>query len=216
MSKLINISDVKLKSLSVEIKALTVNGKQMTLAVFRQLPARELWDKQFKLLGIPWGRVRYFWGEDKDCTGFQVVWQDADILYRSMHYQPRPVVEYTRKRDLENRLRDLSLAWPRSEPELVVEDFTPPMEVPDFTKRYHPDMTLERYRLECRQKNIDANARHRQQYENDLKQYREKEQARAELAAQIKAIDDRSAAAFAAWTRAHQALEALPQLFIAL
>lgn len=45
---------------TVTIKALKVNNRQLTQAVFRQLPERELVDEEkIDLLGIPWGWVNY-------------------------------------------------------------------------------------------------------------------------------------------------------------
>ena len=87
--KIITIEDVSLKSMAVEIKALTVSGKQMTLSVFRQLPRVSIWNNLFEQIGTPWGRVLYFWGDAKDCDGFQVVWQRDSQLFRSLHWQPK-------------------------------------------------------------------------------------------------------------------------------
>jgi len=109
MPKLIQIEDVKLKSMSVEIRAMTVSGKQMTLAIFRQLPGRSIWDADFRLLGAPWGRVLYFWGGDKDCTGFQVVWQDGKELFRSVHWKPE-LSYHSEVRKLERRLGEMRKA----------------------------------------------------------------------------------------------------------
>jgi hypothetical protein len=83
-AKVINIEDAKLKTLSVEIKAMTVNGKQMTLSTFRQLPEEILITDEGKLKGVPWGIVRYFWG-DQSKDGIHVVWQDGSNLYRSFY-----------------------------------------------------------------------------------------------------------------------------------
>jgi hypothetical protein len=108
VQKLIHIEDVKLKSMSVEIKAMTVNGKQMTLAVFRQLPPQSIFDDEYKLLGIPWGRVVYFWGNDKDCNGFQVVWQQQDTLFRSMHWEPKfQHTDYVKRKELDDFMWDI-------------------------------------------------------------------------------------------------------------
>jgi hypothetical protein len=88
MSVLVQIEDAKLKSLHVEIKALAVNGKQMTLAVFRQLPELDIW-RDFDcgdcaLIGLPWGRVNYRWTSDgADGPGYWLVWQKTDVLYRA-------------------------------------------------------------------------------------------------------------------------------------
>lgn len=100
MQKLITIEDVNLKSMAVEIKALTVNGKQMTLSVFRQLPHLSIWDNMFEQIGTPWGRVLYFWGNNKDCNGFQVVWQKGDQLFRSVHWVPH--IENICRRDADS------------------------------------------------------------------------------------------------------------------
>jgi hypothetical protein len=73
---------------TVEVKTLTISGKQVTLAVFRQLPEREIIDPQTgNLCGIPWGLVNYHF---KDCEAWMkddhlhVVWQSGGVLYRSM------------------------------------------------------------------------------------------------------------------------------------
>lgn len=82
-AKLINIEDAKLQTLSVEIKAMTVNGKQMTLSTFRQLPERNIFAVDYKLDGgVPWGLVRYHWG-DQSRSGFHVVWQLDSVLFRA-------------------------------------------------------------------------------------------------------------------------------------
>ena len=88
MQRLITIEDVNLKSMVVEINALTVSGKQMTLSVFRQLPCVPIWNDMLEQIGVPWGRVLYFWGDNKDCNGFQVVYQKDNQLFRSIHWAP--------------------------------------------------------------------------------------------------------------------------------
>jgi hypothetical protein len=54
-------TEATLSTLKVEIKALTVSGKQMTLAVFRQLPTTAALARDWKLRqGVAyWGIVRY-------------------------------------------------------------------------------------------------------------------------------------------------------------
>jgi hypothetical protein len=70
----------------VEIKTLTLSGKQMTLAVFRQLKQELLMGKNgFK--GKLWGTVHYC---DRDCRGIEhvhVVWQKGPELRRSRIYR---------------------------------------------------------------------------------------------------------------------------------
>jgi hypothetical protein len=80
----ITVQDASVRTMTVEIKSLIVSGKQMTLAVFRQLPLRELIDRdRGELRGLPWGSVNYHWG-DMDRDALHVVWQDEETLFRSL------------------------------------------------------------------------------------------------------------------------------------
>jgi len=100
----IDVRDAALKTATVEVKTLTISGRQMTLGVFRQLERRKLLDeKSEKYNGMAWGRVNYFWdgcdGSDKkypepdsgSCDGAaqneyphpHIVWQDGQDLRRA-------------------------------------------------------------------------------------------------------------------------------------
>lgn len=47
-----------IKTAQVEVKALTISGKQVTLAVFRQLPEEHILESySLEMKGIIWGRV---------------------------------------------------------------------------------------------------------------------------------------------------------------
>jgi hypothetical protein len=82
MSAIVKSAEATLKTLSVTIQSLSVNSKQMTLAVFRQLPELTIHTDEGKLLdGITlWGCVRY---AIKDSASFWIVCQKDDILYRA-------------------------------------------------------------------------------------------------------------------------------------
>jgi hypothetical protein len=72
-----------IKTASVEVKVLTISGRQLTLAVFRQIPEGQIITDDLKLAGTPWGIVRYC---TKDCSSLShlhVVWQDGQTLKRS-------------------------------------------------------------------------------------------------------------------------------------
>ena len=82
----IEATEAVLKTASVEVKALTLNGKQVTLSVFRQLQEEVIIDPDTALLrGVPWGKVNYFWGE---CSPdhLHIVWQQGNELRRSCAY----------------------------------------------------------------------------------------------------------------------------------
>jgi hypothetical protein len=74
--------EAKVKTCSVEIKALAIRGKQVTLSVFRQLQEGCLVNHETGALnGQPWGKVNYFWGDCKP-NHLHVVWQKGDELRR--------------------------------------------------------------------------------------------------------------------------------------
>ncbi|MET8162263.1 hypothetical protein ABZT47_38390 [Sphaerisporangium sp. NPDC005289] len=76
---------------TVEIKALTVNGKQVTLAVFRQLYEEPLYDSRtWQSFGTPWCRVNYHPDRcDRDPVAHEhVVWQKGDELRRARLDRP--------------------------------------------------------------------------------------------------------------------------------
>lgn len=86
MPSKLTVQNAEIRTASVEIKTLTVSGKQVTLAVFRQLFQKPLLVSDGRLAGEPWGIVNYH-PEPKECSGFlhwHVVWQEASELRRSV------------------------------------------------------------------------------------------------------------------------------------
>jgi hypothetical protein len=83
-SNVISIHRAKIKTMSVSVKALTLNNRQMTLSTFRQLLEEDLINHDGTLNGVPWGSVNYC--PDKQCGGpekhWHVVWQKGDELRR--------------------------------------------------------------------------------------------------------------------------------------
>ena len=85
-SKIIETKQASLDTMSVTIKALHVNGKQMTLAVFRQLPMICPYNDNGKPIEADfWGLVRYQIKEDGDTW---IVLSTNGILYRSTPKNP--------------------------------------------------------------------------------------------------------------------------------
>lgn len=53
-------TEATVQTVSVRIQALMVNNKQMTIAVFRQLPIEQLFDEHLQISPLRfWGRVLY-------------------------------------------------------------------------------------------------------------------------------------------------------------
>jgi hypothetical protein len=67
----------------VEIKALTVSGRQVTLAMYRQIPERTIFNIDGSLNGTPWGRVNV---HDKSCKGdnhLHILWETKGVLFKA-------------------------------------------------------------------------------------------------------------------------------------
>ena len=87
----IAVNDAHLKTAIVEIKSLVVSGKQMTLAVFRQIEGGGLINYDTgRFNGVPWGTVRYC--PDEACKylsgHLHVVWQKGSELRRTTVAHP--------------------------------------------------------------------------------------------------------------------------------
>lgn len=87
VTKAIDAREARIKTAAVDVKALTISGKQVTLSVFRQLKHEQVVDpKTLTLRGVPWGTVNYFWGDDsrRGSELLHVVWQLGDELRRAL------------------------------------------------------------------------------------------------------------------------------------
>jgi hypothetical protein len=84
MSPQLTVHNAQISTATVQIKTLTITGKQVTLAVFRQLIEEPLIAEDGTLNDVPWGTVNYH--PDK-CAGrpehWHVVWQKGGELRRS-------------------------------------------------------------------------------------------------------------------------------------
>ena len=90
--KQITVQQAAIKTASVSVRSLTINGKQVTLAVFRQLRSEPIVEsRNICLLGLPWGTVNYFWGGCvSDIQHLHVVWQKGEELRRACVYPDPP------------------------------------------------------------------------------------------------------------------------------
>lgn len=91
----ITTREATLHTATISVKTLTLDKRQVTLSVFRQLqeePLLLIEGDSVSLAGVPWGRVNYCPGE-KNCRGvtahMHVVWQSGDELRRAaVAYEP--------------------------------------------------------------------------------------------------------------------------------
>lgn len=81
----LTVHNAEVKTATVEIKALTIGGKQVTLSFFRQLREERLVNHDGSFNGTPWGIVNYH--PTSACANlsehWHVVWQCGDELFRS-------------------------------------------------------------------------------------------------------------------------------------
>lgn len=85
MTKQLTTQNATITTASVEIKSLTISGKQVTLAVFRQLQEEPLIADDGTLKGVPWGAINYHpdkCGDDRR-QHWHIVWQRGQELRRS-------------------------------------------------------------------------------------------------------------------------------------
>lgn len=93
MTAKLTVQNAEIKTAAVELKTLSVSGRQVTLAVFRQLLEEQLVAEDGSLNGVPWGTVNYHpdkceWRPDVYYTDgledhWHVVWQKGPELRRS-------------------------------------------------------------------------------------------------------------------------------------
>lgn len=101
MPKQLTTQNASITTVAVEVKAITISGKQVTQSVYRQLQEAPLVTHQGTLNGTPWGYVnhcpeRKFWndnrGEWEPCISGSdhrhIVWQYGSELRRSRVAEP--------------------------------------------------------------------------------------------------------------------------------
>src|SRR5258707_3932356 len=89
MGKVIKIRDAQIRTVSMEIKSMTIDDRQVTLALFRQLIEEDLISRAGTLNGLPWGFVNYHPGKcaDSKLEHWHIVWQKGDELRRATELQ---------------------------------------------------------------------------------------------------------------------------------
>jgi hypothetical protein len=89
MSRALTAHAAQITTAAVQINTLTVSGKQVTLAVFRQLREEPLIADDGSLNGVPWGTVNYHPDRCADAPEHvHVVWQRGVDLLRSSIQPP--------------------------------------------------------------------------------------------------------------------------------
>jgi hypothetical protein len=90
VNRQLTVHNAQISTAAVEIKTLTISGKQVTIAVFRQLREERLISFDGTLNGVPWGTVNYHPDKcgDDFADHIHVVWQRGSELLRSRVGRP--------------------------------------------------------------------------------------------------------------------------------
>lgn len=126
-----DVKTASVQTLTVTVRALMIDNKQVTLAVFRQLPVNDFlkvaagkevfsaWGSGLGVLdgelvedGALWGRVNYHWkgcvfahaNTDEYAPHIHIVWSDEGVLYLDTVFTETP--EYYLGGNLSQQLRD--------------------------------------------------------------------------------------------------------------
>jgi hypothetical protein len=109
------------RTAAVSVQAVKIDAKQMTQAVFRQLPNRNVLDLETgEILGSPWGWVNYFADGCHPGATLHVLWADAGKLYlacvarthkRASDHQKIPYLDDSHERELLNEWKHCAYAW---------------------------------------------------------------------------------------------------------
>lgn len=82
MNKIITTDEAKIRTASVEIKTLTINGRKVTQSLFRQMPVEDIICRDScTLKGVPWGWINYLTERPGDIN---LVWQSGNELRRCL------------------------------------------------------------------------------------------------------------------------------------
>ncbi|MGW2706562.1 hypothetical protein [Streptomyces sp. NPDC001340] len=106
-AKQLTTQNALITTASVEVKTLTISGKQVTLAVFRQLREESLIGEDGSLNGDPWGVVNYHPEKFGNAAPhWHVVWQRGSDLFRAAviqtpEFDPSPVRQAPQALDCE-------------------------------------------------------------------------------------------------------------------
>lgn len=84
MTRKLTPQNATITTATVEVKTLTIGGKQVTITLFRQLKEQPLVAEDGTLNGVPWGVVNYHPDKCREKPEhLHVVWQEGQALRRS-------------------------------------------------------------------------------------------------------------------------------------
>lgn len=125
----LTVHNAEIRTATVEIKTLTLTGKQVTLAVYRQIPEKPLVDEDGHMRGEPWGWVNHC--PDKGCANARshrhFVWLDGDQLRRAAETPPTYAVSSSVSVDSDViqpwLVAATAAGWQVDQPEVVLNGF---------------------------------------------------------------------------------------------
>jgi hypothetical protein len=243
MPTTLRIHEATVQTMQVEIQVLKVGKKQVTMGMFRQLPAAPLLSgEELSLRGVPWGHVNYWWDGDgsrnNDDARLHIIWQQDTGLYRSViHRRPSPQTRRRFQSLLDDVMKDLFLWLAGGAAVRVVSYVDGQLTVEWQGLRWcvsavHPDIhtahQMVRLTNEAAQRlgqgaTTAADDWWMQRYGEVQEKYLKLLEHRglhivtdADLLAQRAAVEERRVTYEQRWEQQWQTLQALPQLYIAI
>jgi hypothetical protein len=202
MKRPITAQNVQIHTAVVSIRTLTVEGRQVTMGLFRQLIEEDIisWKTPVSLHGVAWGHVRYLI-EDGAETAINIVWQKGNELRRCI------VHKYASKW----RLKDVKLSWLRERRYVSGKVFMIYTGIPSIPCR-NPfvDIPNFNFRVAFEKKINGINIKYDEEVEEQYKIYEEK------FEADFRAYRNRVHIACDQYEALVGPLFDLPQLFIAV
>jgi hypothetical protein len=122
MGKQLTVHNATINTAAVEVKTLTISGKQVTLAVFRQLREEQLIAKDGTLNGQPWGYVNYHPDKCDEPGHRHYVWQRGDELLRCRVDSKPEFAQTVRLNEATHYLTSLVDEWLHDRDECPIED----------------------------------------------------------------------------------------------
>jgi hypothetical protein len=200
---------LSLEQRTVNLTAIKVDSNKLPTSVFRQIPCENIWDKNYKQRGKPWGNVNYFW--EKEYGDLHILWQLGGSLYRSLHRKPNEHIleqkynlQAGRSRNLESLALDAtaSLKHAKSRLQYAIETLDSANKETGLVTKTKMDISENIRRDEERVKT--------RQTELEIEQLKEAEALKkASEARHLFNVE------LEAWERAYEHLLTLPQLYLA-
>ena len=123
--KVLTAHNAEITTASISIKSLTIERKQVTLALFRQIQEEHIIDwKSVSLRGVGWGHVRYLIDEPPG-KAINLLWQKGSELRRCIVMRDAPQIRKSCIIDIEDSKRIERITTDNGETIIMYDSYHP-------------------------------------------------------------------------------------------